>query len=278
MPELPEVETVVRFLKKEVLEETFVFVWTEDRKKEKNLALTKGRKIVDIERKGKEIFIFLDNGKVLFVHLKMTGHLLLGRWEKKGRGWQAEEEIMNDPKNGFLRVIFSFKSGKQLALSDPRKFARVEVLEKREWEERTEKLGPDPLLLPEKKFVELFSGKKKKIKPLLMDQGFLSGIGNIYASEILFEAGVLPEKRADALKKEDLARIYRKTKEILKEAIKLKGDSTSDYRLPSGEKGGYQKRHRVYDRRDESCFVCGSEIEWTKLDGRGTYYCPSCQK
>ncbi len=278
MPELPEVETCVRLLKKEVSGETFNFIWAEEKAKENSLKILRNTEIETIERRGKGIFFLSKEGKMLFIHLKMTGHLLLGHWEKKNGEWKSEEKIMQDPKNGFLRVLFFFKSGKQLALSDPRKFAKAEVLSAKEYEKKKKTLGPEPLSLSKNDFLNLFQKRKGKIKSLLMDQGFLAGIGNIYASEILFEAGVSPLRRANELKKKELEKIYEKMQSILKEAVRLKGDSTSDYRLPNGRKGGYQKRHRVYQRKGLPCPACKGAIERVKINTRGTYFCPKCQK
>ncbi len=276
MPELPEVETVVRSLKKKALRKAFVGVWTE--KKDQKLQEVIGKRIEDVKRFGKGIYIYLNDGNVLFVHLRMTGHLLLGNWEKKGGEWFSEDKIMQDKKNGYIRLIFSLEDGKQLALSDPRKFAQARLFNKEEALKSIAKLGPDPLLLKEEEFVRLLRGKKREIKPLLMDQQIISGIGNIYAAEILFKSKILPQKKAIDLKEKELALIYKNTQEILKKAILLKGDSTSDYRLITGERGGYQNHHLVYNRKDEPCFVCKKKIRRSVVGGRGTYFCSSCQK
>lgn len=278
MPELPEVETVMLSLKEKVLNKTFDFIWAENKRKKSSLEKLKGKKIKDVQRKGKGIFVFLSGEEVLFIHLKMTGHLLLGKWEEKNGSWESEGEIMQDPKNGFLRVIFFFRDGSQLALSDPRKFATISLISEKEKEERIGKLGPDPLFIGENEFVNLFKGKKGRIKPLLMEQKFIAGIGNIYASEILFKAKINPYRKVSAIEKKELTKVFKEMRKILEKAIKLKGDSTSDYRLLDGKKGGYQREHLVYDRERLNCFVCKNKIKRVNLGGRGTYYCPECQK
>jgi formamidopyrimidine-DNA glycosylase len=282
MPELPEVETTVLSLKQKVLKKTFVCTWAEN--KEEDIPKLIGRKILDIRRFGKGIYIFLDDKNILFIHLRMTGHLLLGEWElikdninKKGC-WQSKNKILQEKKNGFLRFVFFLDNKKQLALSDSRRFAKVSLLTPEEAEEKIKKLGPDPLLIKKEEFVNLFKNKKTSIKPLLMDQNFLSGVGNIYAAEVLFKAKINPLRKANTLKKEEIEKIYKFLQSILKESIKLSGDSTSDYRLLTGEKGGYQKHHLVYDRKGLPCFRCKSRIERRVVGGRGTYYCPFCQK
>jgi len=282
MPELPEVETTVLSLKEKVLNETFVFVWAET--ENKKIKKVERKKIEDIKRFGKGIFFFLNDNTSLFIHLRMTGHLLLGKWDYKknlftgGKEWKSNDRIMQEKKNGFLRYVFFLESGRQLALSDPRKFAKVSLLSREEMEKYIEKLGPDPLLIKKRDFINLFEGRKKEIKPLLMDQCFLSGIGNIYAAEILFKAKVDPRKKTHLLRNDELEKIYFFMKSILKKAIKLKGDSTSDYRLLNGKKGEYQNHHFVYDRKGVSCFICGEIIKREVIGGRGTYYCPKCQK
>lgn len=282
MPELPEVETTVDLLKQKVLKKTFVSIWSE--KEDKSLEKLIGKRIIDIERVGKNIFFHLSEGTFLLVHLRMTGHFLWGCWDyvfcesKKKMEWKSEEKIMQDKKNGYIKFIFLFNNNKQLALSDPRKFARVEVVDFKRKKTIEDKLGPDPLKIKKDDFLNLLKGKKKAVKSFLMDQHVIAGIGNIYASEILFEAKVKPQKRVDRLTKKEKEEIYRHMKVILKKSIKLKGDSTSDYRLLDGKKGGYQNFHLVYNRKNKNCFKCRALIERTVVGGRGSYYCPKCQK
>lgn len=277
MPELPEVETTVLSLRKKVLNKAFVRVWAENNRKELEWLI--GKRIERLERLGKGIYFFLDDNKILHIHLRMTGHLLLGNWEmKENKTWISKEKILQDKKNGFLRYMFFLDNGEQLALSDPRKFAVVSLLSEKEFKNQLSKIGKDALQIKKKEFVTLFKGKKKEIKPLLMDQSFLSGIGNIYAAEILFQAKIDPKKRANLLKESDFERIYDLMQVTLKKAVQLKGDSTSDYRLLNGEKGGYQNHHLVYNRKDLPCFVCQKKIKREVVGGRGTYFCSNCQK
>jgi formamidopyrimidine-DNA glycosylase len=276
MPELPEVETTVLSLRKKVLNKAFLRVWAEN--KRKDLEFLTGKKIKRIERFGKGIYFFLNDNKILHIHLRMTGHLLFGNWEMDNNNWKSKEKILQEDKNGFLRYMFFLNNGKQLALSDPRKFAKVTLLSEEEFRSYLLKIGKDAREIKKEEFINLFQGKKKEIKPLLMDQSFLSGIGNIYAAEILFQAKINPKKRANLLKRDDLERIYDFMQSTLEKALQLKGDSTSDYRLLSGEKGGYQNHHLVYNRKDLPCFVCQKEIKREVVGGRGTYFCSNCQK
>ncbi len=274
MPELPEVETTVSLLKKEVLKRTFVSVWAEKEAPEGLL----GRRIEDIYRCGKCIIFLLDGDLALFVHLRMTGHFLLGEWKMKEGEWKSEEEIMQDKRNGYLRFILSLDDGRQLALSDARKFAKLYAAPLAEIESYLQRIGPDILSLNKKEFTEMLSKKKGEIKRVLMDQRFVSGVGNIYAAEALFLSGVHPQKKADSLSIKKAEDVYESLHKVLRDSIKLQGDSTSDFRLLSGERGGYQNKHLVYDRKGEKCFSCGKEIKRVSLGGRGSYYCPYCQK
>ncbi len=282
MPELPEVETTVNLLKQKVLNKTFVSIWADN--KDKLLQKLIGKEIRGIERVGKNIFIQLEDDKFLFVHLRMTGHLLWGSWNytfcpvKKEKTWTSKEKIMQDKKNGYLRFVFLFSNKMQLALSDPRKFAKVKIINLEEKIKIENALGVDPLKIKKDELLSLFKNRKKVVKNFLMDQGIMAGIGNIYASEILFKAKVNPQKKVNRLTNKEKERIYDYMQLILKKAISLKGDSTSDYRLLNGEKGGYQNCHLVYNRKNEDCFDCGSKIKRIVVGGRGTYYCSRCQR
>jgi len=292
MPELPEVETIVRDLKKKVLGRTFLNVWTDFPKlikKPKNFEEfkkeIKGKEIKNIQRRAKNIIFKLSNNYSLLVHQKMTGHLLFGKWKTENGKWISTipGPLRNDPMNRFLHLVFTLDNGRQLALSDLRKFAKVELWKTNELEnsEGIKSLGPEPL---EKDFTfEKFKkalGKKKKgrIKQILMDRAVISGIGNIYSDEILFEARIHPLQDISKLSDEKLKKIYKATKKILPLAIKLGGESISDYRRPSGEKGFYDKARKVYRKEGEKCPVCGGIVKRVKIGGRSAHYCPKCQK
>ena len=290
MPELPEVETIVRELNREVLARTFLDVWTDFKemiKKPKSFdefrKEIKGKKILNIRRRGKNILFDLSGNKVLLVHQKLTGHLLLGKWHlEKGR-WISEipGPLSDDPMNKFLHLIFWLDDKRQLALSDLRKFAKVELINKEELEKELKSLGPEPL---EKdfgfeKFKEQISKKKRgKIKQILMEQEVIAGIGNIYSDEILWQAKVHPFKDISKLKEEELKEIFSAMREILKKAIAARGESISDFRRITGEKGGFDPLRKVYRREGEKCPRCGTIIKRIKIGGRSAHFCPKCQK
>lgn len=284
MPELPEVETIVRGLEKRVRGRTFLDVWTDSKKLFKNISFEdlrkkiKGKKIKGVGRRGKNILFYLSDDGVLLIHQKISGHLLLGKWSKRGKEWVARGAIPLDSANRFLRAIFFLSGGPDMALSDLRKFAKIELWKRKDLEEHLKSLGPEPLELTFKEFKNLFSSKKGKIKQVLTDQSFIAGIGNIYASEILWEARISPLREAEKIKEEELKRLYSAVKKILKKAIKLQGDSFSDFRTVSGEKGRYQDFAKVYQKEGQPCPDCRGKIKRIKQGGRSSFFCPSCQK
>ena len=290
MPELPEVETTVRDLNKKVLGRTFIDIWTDFEniiKKPKSFEefknQIKGRKIRRIWRRGKNILLDLSGDKALLIHQKLTGHLLLGQWVKKKGGWQVKTpgSLAEDLRNRFLHLMFWLDDGKMLALSDLRKFAKVELLDQEELKKELSSFGPEPLekSFTFEKFKEALSKKKKgKIKQILMDQEIIAGIGNIYSDEILWTAQIHPFKEVSNLSEAKLKKIYMAIKKILPLAIELKGESFSDFRRLSGEKGYFDKARKVYRRAGEKCSRCGTIIKKGKIAGRSTHFCPKCQK
>ena len=292
MPELPEVETTVRGLKSRILGRKIKDVWIDFEKmvkKPKNFKefkrKLKGKEIKNIKRRGKNILINLSDNKILLIHQKMTGHLLFGKWVFKKGKWFSEVPgpLRNDFKNQFLHLVFFLDNGKNLALSDLRKFAKVELWDKNELENSKgfKDLGHEPL---EKKFTFVkFKGvlekrKKGKIKQVLMDQKIIAGIGNIYSDEILWDAQVNPFRDIKTLKEKELKKIYKSMRKILKKGIRVKGDSVSDYRKIDGTEGGFGSLEKVYRKEGKKCQRCGSIIKRKKIGGRSTHFCPKCQK
>ncbi|MFH1510016.1 MAG: DNA-formamidopyrimidine glycosylase [Candidatus Nealsonbacteria bacterium] len=291
MPELPEVETIVRELKKEVLNRTFVDVWTDNEnmiKKPKSFNLfkkeIKGKIVKRIERRAKNILFYLSGGKMLLIHQKMTGHFLIGKWKREKNKWTSiiKGPILEDPMNRFLHLIFWLNNGKMLALTDLRKFAKAELWDEKEFKESAylKSLGPEPLekKFDYNKFKEVLERKRGKIKQVLLDQTVVAGIGNIYSDEILFVAKIRPTKNVPELSEKEKKNIYLGIKNILRLAIKLKGESFSDFRRTNGEKGFYDKARKVYRKEGEECPVCGEKIQRIKMGGRSAHFCPKCQK
>lgn len=290
MPELPEVETIVRDLKKKVLNRTFVDIWTDFEKmikKPKDFKKFKkelrGKKIQKIWRRGKNIIFELSQGYSLLIHQKLTGHLLHGTWNMKHGTWKSKTSgFLEEKVNTYIHLLFTFDNGKMLALSDLRKFAKVKLWKTEELKnsEEIKSLGPEPLEkdFAFEKFKEVLENKKGKIKQVLMNQEIIAGIGNIYSDEILWEAKVHPAKNTSKLKEKELKKIYQALKKILKKAIKVKGESISDFRRISGKKGGFDPLRKVYRREGERCPRCGTIIKREKIGGRSAHFCPKCQK
>jgi formamidopyrimidine-DNA glycosylase len=259
VPELPEVETVVRSLAPHLPGRRIVaaefrskFVTPGNRK-------TLARKLVDrtitgIRRRGKFIVMPLDQGS-LVVHLGMTGKLLLNG-------------SIGDHTHG----IFTLDHG-VLLYDDPRQFGRIE------WNpSRIDKLGPEPLEIGLEDFVTRLRSRKSRVKALLMNQKFLAGMGNIYVDEALFAARIHPLAMASRLTKGRAARLYQAIRETLMLAIEHRGSSISDYVDAEGARGNFQILHRVYGREGDACLKCGGEIKKIVVGQRGTHFCPRCQK
>lgn len=266
MPELPEVETIKRELEKTVLGKKITAVTVHNPKVIREPAPDKfkkelsGQTIKNILRRAKLLILELSNGKTLAIHLKMTGQLVY-----PGSGQAA-------------RVSFHLSDGKNLDFNDQRLFAELRLID--DWHKLKfiQALGPEPFDISDTQFKKMLSSKKTKIKPLIMDQTFISGIGNLYAAEALFRARIHPERAANSLLDKEKALLFKEIKDTLREAIEYKGSSVDQYVQLTGKPGGYVKFHKVYDREGKPCLVCKTSIKRIALAGRGTYFCPKCQK
>lgn len=286
MPELPEVQTTVNYLSKKLTGLRFKDVWS-DRDKPLRQAggveglkrQIKGKKILKVWRRAKFIVIDLEGPKSLFIHQKISGHLLYGKWRLKKGVWESQIKgpLKDDPMNKYIRVVFSLSNGHQLALADLRRFGKVLLVDDKTLGDLKEisRLGPEPLEVSFEKFKELFRRKKGRIKPVLMDPFFIVGIGNIYADEILWHSGIHPLSRVEDLKEEDIKKIYNWTKKVLKKAIKYQGSSMDDYRVPSGEKGEFQNHQKAYHQTGKRCLKKdGGTIERIVIGARSAHFCP----
>ena len=298
MPELPEVETIARGLAKRVTGEVIESVWLGQKKEplkspaaEIAGALERSR-ITDVRRMGKHIVFDLDrvarapsraNGRrpkrshppnpepragvsarsavtkaQWIVHLGMTGSL---------RICEPQTEVAKH-----THAILKLSSGRELRFVDPRRFGRLSVATE------FDATGVEPLEVGLDRFITLFRGRKTPIKSALLNQNLLRGVGNIYADESLFRAGIRPRRRAASISRERFAQLHASVKDVLKEAIALGGSSISDYVDADGEEGFFQLQHRVYGREAESCLVCKTPIKRVVIAGRSSHYCPKCQK
>jgi formamidopyrimidine-DNA glycosylase len=262
LPELPEVETVIRSIAPSItghrIEEAFFYSKLVTRGDFKSLAKSLcGLSITSIYRLGKHIVIQLDRG-LLYLHLGMTGKLL----------WNAEP-------SAYARAIFRLDNG-TLVYDDIRQFGRVNYSERPP--ALLERLGPDALAIAFDAFFASLHKHHCTLKSLLLNQRFVSGIGNIYADEILFAAGIHPKAKASRLSKKRAFRLYEEMGRILNKAIEHRGSSISDYVDSNGVKGSFQLLHRVYGKAGAACDRCGTNIARIVIAQRGTHYCPRCQR
>jgi formamidopyrimidine-DNA glycosylase len=281
VPELPEVETIVRGLDKRVAGDTVESVWIGSKKQPLKspasvIASTlEGKRIVRVHRAGKHIVFDLDGtarpneGRRAvslqtaqwIVHLGMTGRIVVS---------EPAAEVAKH-----THLIAKLASGRELRFIDPRMFGKLSVHFQ---PGGFDPGGVEPLEVSEERFAALFRGRKTPIKSALLNQKLLRGVGNIYADESLFRAGIRPRRRASTLTREQLGKLHRAVREVLHEAIALGGSSISDYVDADGEEGFFQLRHRVYGREGEPCLVCGTAIRRVVLTGRSSHYCSNCQK
>ncbi len=311
MPELPEVETTTRGLRKEVLGLRILDVWTDLDTKDKRKSDTVANKsffkkfkkevfntkVISVERKAKNILINLNNNKTILVHLKMTGHLLYGKYKFIKNKWTPDEKEgspLYDPYNIFIHLVFILSNKKHLAFCDTRKFGKITLLDTKTAHDtkHLSNLGPDPL---EKDFdlstlKERISKKPNgKIKTVLMDQSIIAGIGNIYSDEILWHSSIHPERKVSSLNKIEISSMLKYSKEILSKGIDFGGDSMSDYRNIYGLRGEFQMHHQAYRRTGEKCRMsrvfsrgrkkdCNGVILRKIINGRSGHFCNKHQK
>jgi formamidopyrimidine-DNA glycosylase len=273
MPELPEVETIKRGLRKKVKGKKIKAVkvllpkMVRRNASEKEVSSrARGKKVVEIKRRGKALLFILDSPDVLIFRLGMTGQML----------WSNPRSPLK--KDKYTHVIINFENSERILFRDIRQFGEVFVIAECALEE-TLNMGIEPL---DKNFTRKtlaqVTSSPMKIKNLLMDQKKIAGIGNIYSDEILFEAGIHPLKPACVLKSKELGMLHRAIGSILNEAIACKGDTIGQYRDAFGESGQYQNYHRVYQRGGDPCHRCNTPVKRVKLSGRSCHFCPSCQK
>jgi len=291
VPELPEVETIVRELNHKVVGLKIKDAWTDWPRTIKTHSLEKfrheikGLKILRAHRRAKYIMMDLSAGKTLIIHQKISGHLLYGKWKVSGKKVEVaiSGPIKSDPYNRFIRFVLYLSNGYMLGLSDVRRFGKVFLGDTDKIENINEigKLGPEPLerKFTVKNFIELMRRRKGPIKKVLMDPFVIVGIGNIYSDEILWYSGIAPLHRTEELNDKELALIYKNIRIVLEKAIRAKGDSMQDYRTLNGEFGNYQNMQRAYQLTGEKCQKRdGGIIKRIVVATRSAHYCPVHQK
>jgi formamidopyrimidine-DNA glycosylase len=272
MPELPEVETIVRDLQSRLVGRVIQSVAVVLPKvvaapaASQFCRLLQGREITHLRRRGKYILMDLAGDWTLVFHLRLTGQLV----------YSATAEPF--PKHTHL--VFYLDQG-VLRFTDLRQFGRVRLVPSREIDQvpGLRELGVEPLSpeFNEKEFCRRLKASRRMIKPLLLDQAFLAGLGNIYTDEALHRAGIHPERPAATLKAQEARALYRSIREVLREGIDFRGTSVQHYLDGAGQPGRFQEILRVYRRQGLPCPACGTAVARIRCGGRGTYYCPSCQ-
>jgi formamidopyrimidine-DNA glycosylase len=308
MPELPEVETIARGLHKRVAGDTIESVWLGSKPQTMKsppaeiAAALEHTRIAQVRRMGKHIVFDLERNHVDHT-LQNVGRTLLSdnsAISRKSRGGKLSTKTRTSKKKPLgprsqwivhlgmtgrmlvcdpaaqvekhTHAIAKLASGRELRFVDPRRFGRLSVAAD------FEAGGIEPLEINEERFVALFHGRKTPIKSALLNQKLLRGVGNIYADESLFRAGLRPRRRASTITRAQYELLHKSVQEVLKEAIALGGSTVSDYVDADGEAGFFQLEHRVYGREGEPCLVCKTLIKRVVLAGRSSHYCPNCQK
>ena len=281
MPELPEVETVARGLRRTILGRRILAVRLGKTDFIDNPADLEqhlpGRKIEAVDRYGKFMLLRLSpvqgteegstNGDTapasLLVHLGMTGQI--------GSLPAAEPPVKH------THVFLELDDSRELRYTDPRRFGRLAYLDQSALETELPRFGADPLEIPAASFVLQARARRSRIKALLLDQSFLRGVGNIYADESLWRARIHPARLASSLSSGQAKALHRALQQVLRRAIAMHGSSISDFRDAEGEPGWYQQQHRAYDREGRRCYRCGAKIRRMIVAGRSSYFCPRCQ-
>jgi formamidopyrimidine-DNA glycosylase len=308
MPELPEVETIARGLSKRVTGDVIESVWLGQKKEPLKspaaviAAVLEQARISAVRRMGKHIVFDLDRLDSRAMLLSANGKRRKRELKKRSRPNSASLEpqgnqgavprtkaqwIVHLGMTGRLQVcdpraevekhthaVVKLRSGREVRFVDPRRFGRLSVATSAEFNAT----GIEPLEVDVETFINLFRGRKTPMKSALLNQTLLRGVGNIYADESLFRAGIRPRRRGSSITRDQLAKLHRAVKEVLQEAIALGGSSISDYVDADGEEGFFQLQHRVYGREGEPCRICKTAIKRVVIAGRSSHYCPKCQR
>jgi len=296
MPELPEVETIVRDLNKKLKNKqikeleakdpkALLFSLAEFNKLAKNLVVKEVRrraKMIIIKFTSKHTPNPSQEGNIyLVIHLKMTGQLVYQSGKQVIAGGHPIKNIGKELPNKFTRAIFKFADSSKLFFNDVRRFGWIKLVNRNELAEITEKHGIEPLSkdFSLEKFKQILASKQNTtIKQAIIDQEKIVGLGNIYADEALFAAGIKPMRKVKSLQQTEIKNLWQAIPKILKYAIKHRGTTFNDYVDAKGEVGNFIKYLKVYGRAGEKCKNCQNIIQKTKLAGRGTHWCEKCQK
>jgi formamidopyrimidine-DNA glycosylase len=284
MPELPEVETIRLGLQQYLVGHKIIGIDVRlPRIFSGEIKKIIGAKVIAVRRLGKGLLIDLDNGYSIAVHVKMTGQLLYRRVSRVSSVPRVPRAKVNvdELPDKYTHIILSLDNNATLFYRDMRQFGWIKILSAQDAQDLPffKSLGPEPLKdLTLEKFKAIILSNKTNIKVLLMDQKKISGIGNIYANDALFIAGIDPRRYSASLSQEEQLKLFKAVEQVLNKGIKAGGASERDYVDALGGKGNYQNFFQVYNKRGKQCKNCGAIIEKISLGGRGTFFCPACQR
>lgn len=266
MPELPEVETVREQMEKELIGDSIESIKVLDRMCfEGDEDRLRGKKISGISRIGKWLFVHFETGEGAEIHLKMTGRLTINE------NYEDKEHT---------RVIIRLKSGRSVYYWDTRRFGYIKPLNNLENAkfQLSARLGPEPVEISEKELIAKLNKTARKIKDVLLDQSIMAGVGNIYANDGLWEAGIRPTRIAKSLSSEEVVNLLKSVRKVMGSGLKAGGASDNTYRDFYGNMGSYQDEFLVYGKTNGICLKCGGKLKYEKVSGRGTWWCHICQR
>ncbi len=281
MPELPEVETIRKGLEEYLIGHTIIDVEVRLPKiVQGDISEVKGGKIVSVRRFGKGLVIDLDNGYLLAIHIKLTGQLIYAG-KKIPQKVKVIKQLYSSLPNKWTHVIFHLDQGETLFYNDFRQFGWIKIIPQGDLKKLVffKELGPEFFRdLTLELFEKIIKKSNTSIKPLLIDQKKISGVGNIYSNDALSLAKIDPRRKASSLTSDEIKCLYESLETVLKRGLQYGGASELSYINALGGEGSYQKHFLVYGRQGQKCFNCGGTIEKIQLGGRGTYFCKLCQK
>ena len=271
MPELPEVETHARDLRPQLVGQQIVeahVLWPRTVAAPDLplfLALVSGQRITTVGRRGKFLIFNMESGDAMLIHLRMSG------------GLHVEQTYGDEPTGPHVRAWFELSDGRRLVFTDMRKFGRIWLVP--DPGPLLAGLGPEPMeaSFTAEALAERIRGRRTAIKPLLLDQTVVAGVGNIYADESLFLAGIHPRRPASSLTDDEICRLWRAIRGVLNEAVEQRGTTVRDYHPPLGGYGNYMALRRVYQRTGQPCPNCGTPISRIVIAQRSAHFCPHCQ-
>ena len=285
MPELPEVETIRHDLEKKIINTKIISIFVSPKAKvfpTKNsfVKILHNVKVKKIDRIGKLLILVLDNGKYLLIHLKMTGQLIYQCGGKMIGGGHSDKQIFQKLPNNSTRIFLDFSDGGRLYFNDQRRFGYMKIVDKSVLNKEKNKYGIEPLQknFTLANFQTALQNRKTSIKAVLLNQKIIAGVGNIYADESCFLAGIKPSRKVNTLTSGEIKKLHQALEKIIVKSIQERGTTFNHYRDSEGKKGNFVSFLKVYGRGGQECKKCHKKLKKAKVVGRGTVFCENCQK